>query len=186
MTNPAETDALILRLATGDKAALDALWQLHGRGIRALGTRFLGTAEGGDEILQETFLRVWQKADSFAPERGSGKVWLYTIARNTARDQLRRQRLRWLVGLDALPTEPEAPIAGPEATADARARLARVQTEILDLPDTQRMALLLATIADLDTPAIAAIMGRSRGAVEQLIVRARKRLRMKIEDDTDG
>lgn len=177
-----EADDLILAMAGGDETALAELWVRYGGAVRALGHKFLGSRSDGEDVAQEAFLKAWRMAARFDPARGSGRVWLYAIARNVALDTLRRQRIRWLAGLDDLTVEPEEPGPAADRKADARAALRDVHGALLDLPDAQRMALLLSAVAELETPDIAAVLGRSRGAVEQLIVRARKTLRAKMEE----
>ncbi|MDX8352377.1 RNA polymerase sigma factor [Cognatiyoonia sp. IB215182] len=177
-----QTDALLRQLADGNRGALDQLWVLHGGAIHGIGMRFLGTADAGEDVLQEAFVKIWQNAHRFDPNRGTGTAWIFTIVRNVARDHLRRQRLRWLVGLDALVTEPVDTAPDQTVQADDRAKLRQVQAEMLDLPDRQRMALLLSATAGLDTHEIATIMGSSQGAVEQLIVRARRHLRARMKE----
>jgi len=167
-------------MARQEVEALNALEAELGGQLRAVATRYVGAATDGEEIAQDTLLKAWKNAMRFDPRRGTGRGWLFAILRNTARDHLRRRRLRWLVGLDDLMDE--LPDGGPTSEADlgARQELAAVRIALGDLPDRQRLALLLASIAGLETPEIARILGTSRGAVEQLLVRARARLREKL------
>ncbi|MEL6640856.1 MAG: RNA polymerase sigma factor [Pseudomonadota bacterium] len=183
--NTDEIGTLISKVAAADAAAFRLLWdRLAGR-LTAFGTRYLGSHEDGQDLTQETFLKIHRRASQFDPTKGTGTAWVFTIARNVARDRLRQQRLRWIVGLDDLPFAVTAPAAGPEQQAVDRDTLAASHSAILDLPDAQRMALLLATIGDVQTTEIARIMGKSRGSVEQLIVRARKRLRAMTKENND-
>lgn len=188
MPTPDDTDeigALISQVADGDAIAFKRLWDsLSGR-LGAFGTRYLGSFEDGQDLAQETFLKIHRNATQYDPQKGSGTAWIFTIARNIARDKLRQQRLRWIVGLDDLPFAVPAPSAGPEQHVADRDALATSHAAILDLPDAQRMALLLATVGDVQTTEIARMMGKSRGSVEQLIVRARKRLRAMTKEDDD-
>ncbi|MEL6573464.1 MAG: RNA polymerase sigma factor [Pseudomonadota bacterium] len=180
-----EIGALISQVAAGNAKAFRHLWdQLSGR-LGAFGTRFLGSVEDGQDLAQETFLKIHRYAAQFDPTKGSGTAWVFTIARNVARDKLRQQRLRWIVGLDDLPIAVATASAGPEQLAVDRDALATSHAAILDLPDAQRMALLLATVGDVQTTEIARMMGKSRGSVEQLIVRARKRLRAMTKEHDD-
>lgn len=181
-----ETSALLQAVARGDETALARLWAAHGTRVMAIGQRFLGSAEDGEDVAQETYLKLWRARHRFDPAKSSGEAWLYTVARNVARDKLRRQRIRWLAGLEDLRLEPvdDAPTAA--VRAESRAALRDAQAALLELPDAQRMALLLAVVAGLETPDIAEVLGKSRGAVEQLLVRARKRLRLVMEEKGHG
>ncbi len=181
MVGTPDAEALIQAIAQGNKTAFAELWELFGGQVAGLATRFLGSAADGDDVAQETFLRIWKQASKFDPSKGAGRAWVFAIARNAARDALRRQRVRWAVGLDELPSEPQDDAPSADSDLAARERLRIVRALLLDLPDHQRMALLLAKIGELETPEIAKILGRSRGAVEQLIVRARKNLRKNLE-----
>lgn len=182
-TDPSD---LLMRIAAGDEGALSALKALMERPLARFGTGILGTAAEGDDVAQETLLRAWRHAARFDPDMGPGRVWLYAIARNVARDMLRRRRIRWLVGLDTLESEPEHDAPGPEEAIGDRQRLAEVRGMMAALPDRQRMALVLSAVEDLDNALIAAILGTSIGAVEQLLFRGRRTLRQHMESTENG
>lgn len=181
VTGTRDVETLIQAMATGEEAAFSELWEVFGGQVAGLATNFLGSSADGDDVAQDAFLKIWKQAPTFDPSKGTGRAWVFAIARNTARDALRRQRVRWAVGVEDLPSEP--PDDAPSVVTDiaAREKLRDVRAILLDLPDQQRMAVLLASIGGLETPEIAEILGRSRGAVEQLIVRARKNLRVGME-----
>ena len=181
-----DVSALVGRIAAGDERAMSALSALMKEPLRRFGTGVLGNGSDGEDLAQETLLKAWRAAPRFEPARGDGRVWLYAIARNMARDMLRRRRIRWLVGLDALAGEPENAAPGPETAVADRQALALVRRRMQDLPDAQRMALTLSALGDLDNGQIAGILGRSTGAVEQLLFRARRTLRKELEGTLDG
>jgi RNA polymerase sigma-70 factor (ECF subfamily) len=170
-------DELLARIAAGSQAALAELIARHGRGLRIFAARFLGNAADAEEIAQEVFIAVWNKAGRFDPARGRASTWLYRIAANRCIDAKRRRALRAFVGLDDLQDivatdEPDA-----EARTAARQELAVVREGLARLPARQRMALLLRAVADLDVGAVAEAMESSIGSAEQLLVRARRGLR---------
>ena len=167
-------------MARQEMGALSELQSAMGAQLRAVATRFTGSAADGEEIAQDALLKAWNGAAGFDPAKGNGRAWLFTILRNCARDKLRRRRVRWLVGLDELMDDLPEDAPTSEATLGARQELIAVRRALGDLPDRQRMALLLVAVAGLETPEIADILGTSRGAVEQLLVRARARLRETI------
>lgn len=196
MTDPAaEADpeaaqaVLIARIARGDQGALSALIRAFGPTVTRIAQRMLGSAADADEVAQDTFLQVWAQAGRFDPARGTAAAWVFRIATSRALDRGRRLRVRRFLGLGP-PAEEMAevlPDPGPGAArqADARRRLALVRAALLALPERQRMALLLAAVAGLDTAAIAGIMGISGGAAEQLLVRARRGLRDRLPAGAD-
>jgi RNA polymerase sigma-70 factor, ECF subfamily len=167
-------------IAAGHEPALARLIAIHGRALTLYVTRFLGSSSEGDDVVQETFLRVWQTAGRYDPTRAAVSTWIYRIAANLCIDRLRRGRIWRIFGrTDVQDIADELPSDAPDAptTIAARQRLQQVRKAISGLPDRQRMALLLAAISGMDNQEIAAIMDASPGAVEQLLVRARRTLR---------
>jgi RNA polymerase sigma-70 factor (ECF subfamily) len=91
--NQYSDEALLQRIAQQDADALAALYDRFAQVVYNLVVRIVRDASVADEILQETFLQVWQKATEFSG-RGAAAAWLYRIARNKSLDQLRRQKAR--------------------------------------------------------------------------------------------
>jgi RNA polymerase sigma-70 factor, ECF subfamily len=84
---------LIQQIAAGDRAAFRELYLATSDTLFGVLIRMLRNRANADEGLQEVFARVWLRAGSFAPTRGSGMTWLMTIARNYAIDQRRHRQL---------------------------------------------------------------------------------------------
>lgn len=166
-------------MAAGDRAALSGLIRLYGSGIQNFASRTLGNAADGEDIAQEVFLRAWKQAHRYDPAKAAVSTWLYRITVNLCIDQQRRQGLRRFLGVEAAEEDdlPPDPAPDAETRTDARQRLALLTPALGALPQRQRLALLLRAVADLETNAIAAVLGSSPGAVEQLLVRARATLR---------
>ena len=180
-----EALGLMARMASSDQAALARLITLYGRGMRIVATRYIGDAAAAEDIVQEAFLRAWTEARRFDPARGSAAAWLYRIAINLCIDQQRRRRLVRFFGLDGEADVTETDDPGAEQIVQGRQNLARVRRQIAALPGPQRMAILLSAVAGMDGAEIAATMDRSRGSVEQLLVRARRTLRLGLEGEVD-
>jgi RNA polymerase sigma-70 factor (ECF subfamily) len=177
---------LLSRIAAGEQLALRRLMDRHSRGIRLLSTRYLGNAHDAEDVAQEVFVSVWKHARRYDPAAGRPSTWLYRIAANRCIDLLRWRRLRSFVGLEQVEEtlfadEPEA-----GTIISSRQELAIVRAGLAQLPDRQRMALLLRAVADMDVPAIAEVMGTSAGSVEQLLVRARRALRNQLPQEGSG
>jgi RNA polymerase sigma-70 factor (ECF subfamily) len=167
---------LIRQVAGGGERALARLVTRYAAGVRAVALRFTGNGADADEISQDVFLRVWTHARSFDADKGSFATWLYRITANRCFDALRsRKRWSWL-GLETAADEISPDAAADEALGH-RQDLAMVRQDILALPERQRMALLLVVAADRTAQDVADVLGISRGAAEQLIVRARQTLR---------
>jgi RNA polymerase sigma-70 factor (ECF subfamily) len=172
-----EDDRLLLRVASGDQAALARIIDRHGRGLRLFAIRLLGGAGDAEDIVQDVFVAAWKHAARFDPQKGRASTWLYRIAANRCIDRRRRKSFRAFIGLDAMPDEPAVDEPAADAQLGARQELAIVRGGLSALPERQRMALLLRAVAEMDVPDIAAVMGVSVGSAEQLLVRGRRALR---------
>ncbi|TPM24771.1 sigma-70 family RNA polymerase sigma factor [Mesorhizobium sp. B2-2-2] len=179
-------DELLAHIAAGNQAALAEFMARHGRGLRSFATRYLGYAADAEDVVQEVFVTVWKQAPRFDPGRGRASTWLYRIAANRCIDQRRRRALRNFFGLEDIGEEPAAPEANAETVTAARQELAIVRDGLCRLPERQRMALLLRTVAEIDIGGIADVMGTSTGSVEQLLVRGRRTLRDLLADAAPG
>ena len=177
-----EAAALLAAIARGERAALGQLIACHARGLTLVATRYLGREDEAEEVVQDVFLRVWRNAGRYDPARARVSTWLYRIAVNLCIDRQRRQAFRRFVGLDDTVDQ----IADTDPTAadriEGQSQLAHVRAAIDRLPRRQRMAILLSAVAEMETAEVAEAMGTSRGAVEQLLVRARRTLRPLAEE----
>ncbi len=189
-TEPAqEAERLMAEIAAGREAALARLMGLLGRDIAMFAGRYLGNRADGEEIAQETFLRVWRMAGRYDPARAKVATWIYRITVNLCIDRQRRNRFWRIFGREqAADWADVLADPAPDATAVAAGRqmLARVRAGIATLPERQRMAIMLCAVGGLQTGEIAQAMGVSAGAVEQLLVRARRTLRKDVGDDDAG
>jgi RNA polymerase sigma-70 factor, ECF subfamily len=86
--------ALLAQVADGDSRALDALYDRYARVVYGVALRILGEAELAEDVVQETFWRVWRRARTFQSGRGKVAAWIFGIAHNLSVDELRRQRSR--------------------------------------------------------------------------------------------
>src|SRR3990170_7213842 len=86
----AEPDATVLRMVgAGSHAALAELYDRHAAAVFGASFRLLGQRLEAEEVVQETFLALWNRAEQFDPTLGSLRAWLMTIGRNRAIDRLR-------------------------------------------------------------------------------------------------
>ncbi len=89
-----EETRLLLQLRQRDEAALARLYSLLSRQVLALAMRLLDHRQEAEEVLQDTFVRVFQRAHQFNPELGSARAFIYTVARNEALSRLRGRKAR--------------------------------------------------------------------------------------------
>jgi RNA polymerase sigma-70 factor (ECF subfamily) len=159
------------RVAGGDAIAFRALVEQHAAMIHALAWRMLGAADAED-VVQESFTRLWVNARGWAPAGGGLGGWLRRVATNLCLDRLRKPRP---AGDELLADYPdEAPPA--DARLDASRRSAAVAAAVRALPDRQRAAIVLTYYEGVPNAEAAAILGLGVKAVESLLVRARQAL----------
>jgi len=164
-----------------DGEALALLITRHGPRLRALAWRMLGDAEAED-VVQEVFLRLWERPEAWDPRKGRLQAWLVRLAANAAIDRLRRRRRREETELpETLPDEQ----AGPEDAALQNDLAARVRAAVQRLPERQRLALTLSHDLGHGNAEIADIMDISVEAVESLLARARRSLRRTLVREID-
>lgn len=85
---------VLIAIARGNVEALDMLYQRYRRELYALAYSIVGDHHLAEDLIQETFVRVWRGAGSYSPQVGSVRGWLFAILRNYAIDYLRKQRQR--------------------------------------------------------------------------------------------
>ena len=161
------------------EAALAEIVRRHGPRLRVLALRFRGTDQAADDIVQETFWTAWREIGRWLPGGPPFAAWLTRIAVNRAIDSERRGKVRRFFGLDTAETVADgAPFA--DVALAARTELAAVARDIRDLPPRQRAAILIVASGERTNAEVAATLGVSEGAAEQLLVRARRTLRARL------
>ncbi len=125
MAAPEEIEAMVLRVGLGDRAAFSQLYDATAGKLFAVCLRVLGNRADAEEVLQEVFIRIWQKAGSYAANGLSPMGWLVTLARNLAIDRLRARK----APARDIETVPELRDTGPTPEAAAVATSERAQIE---------------------------------------------------------
>ena len=137
---------LLQRIATRDEAALAELYDRYSRLVYTIIIRILGSPSDAEEVLQETFIRVWSRVDTYNALLGSPATWLTRIARNRAIDRLRSRRTRGSVAIEpAVDAPDDAPRSGepvtrdtPETLLEGRTTAGAVRTALATLTPAQR------------------------------------------------
>jgi RNA polymerase sigma-70 factor (ECF subfamily) len=169
------SEELVARIALGDVAALRALYDLHGGRVLALARLVLRDEAEAEDVVQETFLEVWRRADRFDPRRGNVVAWVTTLARGRAID---RRRTRESGARTATLAAREAPPAAtaPLAAVEARGDRDRVGTALAALPREQRVVvedayfegLTLREISERRGEPLGTVKSRMRAALQKL------------------
>src|SRR5512143_3649195 len=158
----ADEAVLVRAVADGSEDALATLYDRHVDGVHAVALRLTGDRQVAEEVVQETFLALWNRAELFDPAVASLATWLRSIARNRTVDRLRAAGRRpSLVPLgdqgddegsaaierlspDLVVLGGAAPSLSPAAAAEAADVRAAIATALAGMPEDERVVILLA------------------------------------------
>jgi len=170
-------DFLVEQVKLGNRGAFSELVKRHQRMILRLSMRLLRDLEAAEDVVQESFLKAYQKIHMFQG-RSAFKSWLYQIAVNTAKNKLRAKR-KDLVNIDTVSIAVEADADTGLESKDLRRIL---QDEIEQLPARQKTALVLRIYEDLSFKEVADIMGCPYDTAKANYRHALIKLRHKLAD----
>ena len=165
-----------MRVGDGDVAAYRELVRRYGPKLHHYVFRLTRDTDDAEDIVQETFFRIWQRAADYEP-RAKASTWIHRIAHNLAVDRL-RTRGRW----QPLDDEDEpSPISAPQPDLlDEQRRAHELEAAMNELPERQRAALVLVHLHELSGKEAAAILDVSEEALESLLARARRGLKARL------
>ena len=154
------------RLERRDARALAQLYDRHGRLVYALILRIVRNPAAAEDLVQETFLRVWNRAPGFDPRKSAVGPWLLAVARKRAIDYVRSQE-----GSDSRPavfegSEERRLDEGLGTGVSFAEQARRVKQVLAQLPENQRQALELACFDGLSQAGMAAKLGQQPGTVK--------------------
>jgi RNA polymerase sigma-70 factor (ECF subfamily) len=178
--------ALLAAAGRGEPRACAQLVDRHLGRVHRLAARLLEDASEAEDVAQELFLRLWQAAPAWRSGGARVSTWIHTVTLNLCRDRLRRRRPH--VPLDDAMANTLAgdESARPEVALQADQREASLRQAIRDLPERQREALLLFHHEGLDQAECAAALGVGVDALESLLARARRALKLRFAAPQGG
>jgi len=172
---------LARRLKAREPHAMSDLYDRYGRIAFSLIYRIVRNTAAAEDLVQETFLRVWNRAQSFDPQRGSLGPWVLTVARNRAIDYLRSIDGRMSAGsLDLDRLENPALFSDFEDSALSLDRTRRLKSAFEKLSPNQRMVIELAYFEGLSQTEMAQRMKQPLGTVKTWVRSALKALREEL------
>lgn len=179
-------EILAARVARGDHTALEALYDRHAAAVLGISLKILGDRVLAEDVLQETFWRVWQSSVTYQPRRGSFTSWLFRITRNLAIDAYRRRRVRPQAIteteeasslLDHLP-DTDVNVA-EQVQSNMQAQ--QIRNIVATLPREQREVLEMAYFYGMTRQEIAETTGEALGTIHTRARLGLQKLRQELE-----
>jgi RNA polymerase sigma-70 factor, ECF subfamily len=172
----ADLPGLLGRVATRDAAAFADLYRLTNAKLYGLVARILTRGDVAADVLQEAYVRIWEKAGDFDPLKGSALAWMGAIARNRALDEVRRVRP---ASLEDQPEgfEPAADEVDPLAARERSEGLAALIDCLKGLDEEKRAIVMLAYYRGASREALAKRFGRPTPTIKTWLHRSLAQLR---------
>jgi RNA polymerase sigma-70 factor (ECF subfamily) len=190
MATPPDPDAaLMLRVKNGDLAAFETIVEKYKQPIINLMYRMLHDLDEAEDLAQNVFVRVFQAADRYEIS-AKFSTWLFTIARHSCLNEIRRRSRHPSESMDAtMPEDDEQPVrqfvdpraASPPDTFLSRELEDKIQEALDQLPEKQRLAVLLCRQDELSYEEIAEALGTSVSATKSLIHRGRETIKQRLK-----
>ncbi len=181
---------IMLRVKGGDDAAFNYLIEKYRRPMISFMYRMVHNSAIAEELAQEVFLRVYRSREGYAAS-AKFTTWLYRIATNLAVNHARdnkHERPETKVSLDETDEETGLSIDVADTTLNVeqtmlrRERLAAIRRHVEELPERQRMAVVMHKYQNMDYRQIAGVLHLSESATKSLLFRAYETLREKLKD----
>lgn len=182
-----DTDVqLMLRVRAGDGDAFAILVERHSSMLVNFMSRYVGCPVTGEDLAQDVFMRVFKAAPRYEP-KARFRTWLLTIATNICLNRKRWEKHRYHLSINrddeadgAGAAELEGATEKPDMELENEELREKVRAAIADLPEKQRVAILLRRYQQLSYSEIAASLGLSLMAVKSLLNRAKEGLRERL------
>lgn len=162
-------DQLILKIASGDMTALEALYNEMAKSVFAFSMSIVKNSQMAEDVMQDTFVRIHASASGFSAT-GTGKAWIMQIARNLSLNAVTRRAS----------TEPEELIAekaSADSTEDAALSKTMLSEAMNKLTDAERTVVVMHAVSGLKMEEIAATLGEPVGTVKWRHAQGLKKIR---------
>jgi RNA polymerase sigma-70 factor, ECF subfamily len=182
------TEAEAIRLAqTGNAAAFEFLYQLHGRRVYALCLRMVGNPADAEDLMQEAFLQLFRKIGTFRGE-SAFSTWLHRMTVNVVLMRLRKKSLptdslEETLEPDAENSGPKRDVGAPDLRLSGAVDRVNLERSIEKLPPGYRTVFVLHDVQGYEHNEIAGIMGCSVGNSKSQLHKARTRLRELLQEE---
>lgn len=183
--------ALMLRVRDdGDLRAFEELVELHQHAVIGTVAKMLGSPNDAEDIAQQVFVRIWKSAKRYQPQ-AKFTTWLFTITRNLVFNEMRRRQRKPAVSFDEREDDfhigtPDDNSRNPDNAALQRELERAIDHAIEQLPEKQRLAVILRRYEEMPYEEIGDILHLSVPAVKSLLFRARVHLKESLQSYLDG
>ena len=175
----ADVSRLVRLTLRGDRTAFEQIIVRYESRILTLAVRLLGRRDDAADVAQEVFLRAFKYLHRVDPRKPL-EPWLFRIAVNVCRDVMRRRLQRQTTFVDGEATEPIDQASDPCAGLERKQQRVILQKALEQLPEKERLAIVLRDIEGLSTADVAAILHSSETTVRSQVSRGRLRLKVAI------
>jgi RNA polymerase sigma-70 factor, ECF subfamily len=184
----APDETLVIQVARGNSAALEVLYDRYASIVLGISLKVIGDQALAEDVLQETFWRVWQSAGTYQSQRGPFTGWLFRIARNLAIDAYRRRNVRPQAisspnGSDPIFDETPDPEADVAEQAQSILKNRQIRKALATLPVVQRQVIEMAYFYGMTRQEIAEATGEALGTIHTRARLALQKLRGEFERD---
>lgn len=182
--------ALMIRCGKGDEEAFEALIERHQHAVIGTVAKMLGNPSDAEDIAQQVFIRLWKSAPRYRPS-AKFTTFLFTIARNLVFNESRRRSRKKEYSMDEREEDyhlqaPDTRNASPDQGILQSELQSAVDSAIAQLPEKQRLAVVLRRYEGMPYEEIASILGLSVSAVKSQLFRARNTLRESLQKYLDA
>ncbi len=174
---PEQDIFLMQRISTGDESALESFYTAHGQELFAVASRMLYSEQDARDVLQECFLKIWDKAANYDARLASPLTWAVMQMRSLCIDRMRRIH-RYTNRIDRLRADAQG-LPGHDDGQDFLLRdlHERVHDALSTLPDTERQCVLLAVFSEMTHEEVAGALEQPVGTVKSRLRRGMEKLR---------
>ena len=184
----APDETLVTQVARGNSAALEVLYDRYAPTVLGISLKVIGDQALAEDVLQETFWRVWQSAGTYQSQRGPFTGWLFRIARNLSIDAYRRRNVRpqtiaGVEGSEPILEETPDPDTNVAEQAQSILKNRQIRKALAALPVVQRQVIEMAYFYGMTRQEIAEATGEALGTIHTRARLALQKLRGEFERD---
>lgn len=165
---------LLGRTASGDRQAFKSLYLATGPRLFAIAIRMMRSRDLAEDVLQEAFVKIWERSWQFDPAKGEALAWLATVTRHTALDRLRKQPRKVVAFDETIVDEIDAQLGTLTSSMGEASDLRRC---LANLREDYRKVVILAYINGLTHEELAGQLGKPVGTVKSWVRRGLEKLK---------